>query len=239
VLNIGEAAIACIDFVAVDSHLFCWLIHIPTMRGFQMAELNTSKLKKIAKISADRATREEAELQATSVRLDRAREQKSIAKLMEKHIEGVASLSQEFDVLAARNEAKAESQLKKLRARALKNARGRKTSLSNMIAQRVEAYQALADAVNVPSAKRYLVNTPIEIVGTLLNFDSFAIVPSNSWVKLKMNVTKTPPYVYYGPSVKFRFFWENSTDKYVVINANGFMSLHGFCDLWSERDCCW
>jgi hypothetical protein len=37
----------------------------------------------------------------------------------------------------------------------------------------------------------------------------------------------------YRPSVAFRFLWENTTDNYVVLNANGYMTLFGFCSIWS------
>jgi hypothetical protein len=193
-----------------------------------MAELNGSKLKKIAQISAERASREAAELQTSSMRFDRTRDLRSLGKLLEKNVDGFASFSREFDALTARNEANAETQIEELREHALKIACSRELSLASMVAQRVKALEALAA---VPSAQRYLVNTPIEIVADQLNLDSFAIVPSNSWAKFKFNWRRTKQR---NCGVSFRFVWQNPTDKYVVINANGFMTLNGLCYLNSD-----
>jgi hypothetical protein len=194
-----------------------------------MAELNASKLKKIARIIADRASQEEAEIRTLSGR-QRTSDDKAIAKLLEKHIDGLAALKPDFDALMTRNEAKAESQIKKLRAEALKIARSRKPALDRMIAQRVKSFEALTHpVVEVPSAERYFVNTPIEIYSTQIDLDSLSNEPSNSWAKFMLDFRKNA-----GPSVIFRFVWENSTDKYVLINVDGYVILHGFCDLWSD-----
>jgi hypothetical protein len=200
-----------------------------------MAQLNPSKLKKISKIIADRASQEDAEIRTLSGRY-RTSDQRAVAKLFEKHIDGVASLKREFDALMARNEAKAESEIKKLRAQALKNARSRKPALDRMIAQRVKSFETLADPVNVPSAKRHFVNTPIEIYSTVIGLGSYANEPSNSWAKFLLDYAKGHelwPAVGAWPSVVFCFVWENPTDKYVVINVLAYMSLHGYCKLSS------
>ena len=196
-----------------------------------MAEHDTSRLKRIAKISADRAAREDAERQAASVRLAPAGDQ--LAKLLAKNIDGLSSLSREYDALMVRRAAKLESEIKKVRARATRIARGRKTALANMTKQRVRAFEAMTGVVQVPSARRYLVNTPFEIAARTFTLDSSAIVPSNSWAKFKADVIKTRDYPVTG-AVIFRFVWENTSDKYAVINANGYMVLHGFCDVASR-----
>ena len=196
-----------------------------------MAELNASKLKRIAKISADRAAREDAESQAVSGRLAPADDQP--AKLLAKHIEGLRPLSREYDALMARRAAKLESEIDRLRARASKLGRGRKTALANMTRQRVRAFEALAGTVQVPSARRYLVNTPFEIAARTFTLDASAIVPSNSWAKFKADVIKTRYYAVTG-AVIFRFVWVNASDKYAVINANGYIILNGFCDVASR-----
>jgi hypothetical protein len=195
-----------------------------------MAGVDIARLKKIAKLSADRASREDAELQTVSVRLDRTRNQKAIAKLLEKNIDGMASASRKFDALMARGAAEAEAQIEDLRTKALQIALRREPDLASMIDQRVKAFEALADGSGVSSVQRYLVNTPIEILATQLDLDSSAIVPSNSWAKFQIDMEKKQR----NPSVMFRFVWENTTDKYVVLNANGYMILHGYCELSSD-----
>lgn len=196
-----------------------------------MVERNVSKLKQIAKISADRAARQDAESQTVSGR--RALKDDQPAKLLAKHIEGLRPLSREYDALMARRAAKLESEINHSRARASRLGRGRKAALANMTKQRVKAFEALIGAVQVPSARRYLVNTPFEIAARTFTLDSSAIVPSNSWAKFKADVVKTRYYAVTG-AVIFRFVWVNTSDKYAVINANGYIILNGFCDVASR-----
>lgn len=193
-----------------------------------MPKIDESRLKKIANRSAAGA----ASSTETPYPTERAAAQKAVAAALAAHIEGIAPLKRELDKLRAQTALKSEAARKKLAADAVKRGRTRKPLIASMISQRVKAFEAMADAVAVPSAKRYLVNMPIEIVGSALNFDSFAAVPSNSWVKFRMDRRKTPNSQY--ASVIFRFVWENTTDKYVVINVNGYVLLHGHYDLWSD-----
>jgi hypothetical protein len=197
-----------------------------------MHKLNISKLKKVAKRSADCAAREQADLIAEMTPADRTDHRQAVAKAIEANIDGIAPLNRAIEALQAKSAVKTMKEEKKRAARAVKLGRARKTILANMISQRVRAFEALVEAVDVPSAQRYLVNTPFEIVGSALNFDSFAIVPSNSWVKFRMERRNTPQRRY--ASVIFRFVWENTQDKYVVINANGYMILHGHCYAFSD-----
>lgn len=197
-----------------------------------MAELNTSRLKRIAKISADRAARQEARSREAPVRL--AATDDELAKLLTKHIEGLRPLRREYDALMARRAAKLETEISRQHAHAGKLGRGRKTALAGMVKQRVRAFEALAGAVQVPSARRYLVNVPFEIAGShAFNLDSSAIVPSNSWAKFKADVIKTRDYAITN-TVFFRFVWVNDSDKYAVVNANGYIILNGFCDVASR-----
>ena len=53
-------------------------------------------------------------------------------------------------------------------------------------------------------------------------------MPSNSWVKFRMEAQKIPTTQY--ASFDFAFVWDNASDKYVVINANGYLILHGHYD---------
>lgn len=89
-----------------------------------MAELNTSNLKRIAKISADRAVRQEAKSLAVSGRL--APTDNEPAKLLAKHVEGLRPLSREYDALMARRAAKLESDINKRHAQASSAAAGRR-----------------------------------------------------------------------------------------------------------------
>ncbi|MBV5324099.1 MAG: hypothetical protein J0626_01865, partial [Rhodospirillaceae bacterium] len=125
----------------------------------------------------DRAAREQAQAAALLSPADRSSHHKAIAKAIAANIDGIAPLRREIEALQAMRAAKSLATEKKRAALAVKLGRTRKPALTNMISQRVKAFEALA-AVDVPSAKRYLVNTPFEIVGSALNFDSFAAVPT-------------------------------------------------------------
>ncbi len=197
-----------------------------------MTELNISKLKEVANRSADCAAREQADLIAAMTLADRTDHRQAVAKAIEENIEGIAPLNRAIEALQAKNAVTTMKEEKKRAKRAVKIGRAREPILANLISQRVRAFEALVEAVNVPSAQRYLVNTPFEIVGWGLNFDSFAIVQSNSWVKFRME-RRFPPQSS-GHSVIFRFVWENTQDKYVVINANGYLIYHGYCYAWSD-----
>jgi hypothetical protein len=155
---------------------------------------------------------------------------------MQKHLVGVSALNRDFNALLKQNAKRAEAETTKLRAQALKLARARQPLLATMPAQFAGAQQALPDAVDVPSATRHWVSTPIEVVGVGLNFDSFAAEEFRSFAKTRHTWTKTggafPQAIH--PAVIFRYVWENTSDQYVVINVNGFVILHGFCDIWSD-----
>lgn len=157
-----------------------------------MPKLNISKLKKVVNRSADRSAREQADLLAAMTPTDRTDHRQAVAKAIEANIDGIARLNRAIKMLQAKNAAKTVTEEKKRAKRAVKIGRDREPILANMISQRVRAFEALVGAVNVASAQRYLVNTPFEIAGTALNLDSFAIVPSNSWVKFRME-RRSPP----------------------------------------------
>jgi hypothetical protein len=197
-----------------------------------MNKLNISKLKVVANRSADSAASEQADLIAAMTLADRTDHHQAVAKAIEANIEGIAPLNRAIEALQAKNAVTTMKEEKKRAKRAVKIGRAREPILANMISQRVRAYEALVEAVNVPSAQRYLVNTPFEIVGSGVNIDSSAIVPSNSWVKFR--IEKRFPPLRSGHGVSFRFVWENTQDKYVVINANGYLILHGYCYAWSD-----
>jgi hypothetical protein len=148
----------------------------------------------------------------------------------------MAGTRDEFNARLANNAKKAEIEFKKLSARAAKIGRARKTAIANMIKQRASSFEALAGpAVNVPSAERYLVTAPFHITGVNLNLSSSRIAPLDSFARFKhTNVGGRLGGSHYWGEVVFRFVWENNTDKYVVINANGYIVLHGFCWVWSD-----
>lgn len=197
-----------------------------------MAELNVSKLKKVAKRTADRTLREQAELMAATMPTDRTDHRKAVAKAASTHIDGIIPLRRDVTALLAKSAAKAMAAEKKRAALAATRGRERKPILANMVSQRMKAFETMVDAVTVPAARRYLVNTPIDTYGYALNFDSFALVPSNSWVKFRMERRKKPGSN--SAAVMFNFVWQNPEDKYAVINANGYLMLHGHCYVRSD-----
>lgn len=197
-----------------------------------MPKSHAPKLKKIAKRVADRDFREQTALIAATTPADHTAHHKAVAKAMAAHIEGITPLRRELDALQVKSAAATMATEKKRAATAVKRGRARKPILAGMISQRVRAFEAFTGAVTVPGAQRYLVNTPIEIVGSALNFQSFAIVPSNSWVKFRMEKRNTSQRR--SASVIFRFVWDNTQDKYVVINVNGYFILHGHCYTYSD-----
>jgi len=195
-------------------------------------KLDIAKLKKIAKRNADRAAREQAQAAALLSPADRSSHRKAIATAIITNIDGIKPLRREIEALQATRAAKTLAAEKKRAALAVKLGRTRKPVLANMISQRVKAFETMVDAVTVPSAQRYLVNTPLDTYGYALNFDSFAVVPSRSWVKFRMERRKKPGFN--NAVVIFNFVWQNPEDKYVVINANGYLLLHGHCYVRSD-----
>lgn len=191
-------------------------------------KLTKTQIKKVAQRTTDRAAREDARDRTVSGRRDRARAQKATAAFLRTNIAGLTRLKREFNDHLASTAGKVDAELKQRRSKALKLARGRKDALKAMVADRVAGLEAALDAT-VPdsSADRYLVNLPWQITGEGVTLDSSAIVPSNSWAKFKLDMSRSRG----SPSVVFRFLWNNATDRYKLITVNGYVILHGYCEV--------
>ena len=77
----------------------------------------------------------------------------------------------------------------------------------------------------VPSPEYHLLNTPFLIWPTnSVDLEASEIVPSNSWAKFRATIGTGKSF--FG-DVRFYYLWENETDKFAVINADGYSIFHG------------
>ncbi|MCB1370060.1 MAG: hypothetical protein KDJ83_04140 [Rhodobacteraceae bacterium] len=98
--------------------------------------------------------------------------------------------------------------------------------LADQRAGLVRSLEVLAELdPTVPSPSYHLLNTPFLIWPTnSVDLEASEIVPSNSSAKFRARIGKHKSF--FG-DVKFYYIWDNATDKFAVINADGYSIFHG------------
>ncbi len=109
-------------------------------------------------------------------------------------------------------------------AAAVKQSAGETRRLQSVIESRRKMLEAVtAIDPTVPNPKRVLINTPFLIWPTLgVFFDSSEIKPAGSWAKFRVDSSGDGV-----DEMSFYFLWDNPTDKFAVINVNGYLVLSG------------
>ena len=86
-------------------------------------------------------------------------------------------------------------------------------------------------AVPAPSPFQYfLLTTAVDISATpRITLTGTNIAPTNNWAEFQLETTDSS-----NQEVSFAFSWLNATDKYVVINVDGYFVLNGVCEAISR-----
>jgi hypothetical protein len=129
-----------------------------------------------------------------------------------------------FEETRAANEAALARAGEEALAVAVKQSALETRRLHGGIEQRRTLWEAVAPIdPTVPNPKRVLINTPFLIWPTLdVFFESSEIKPAGSWAKFRVDSSDDG-----AAEMSFYYLWENDTDKYTVINVNGYLVLSG------------
>lgn len=152
----------------------------------------------------------------------------SIEKLLAKQ-EGMAAAKKEFDTLAARSMAKAEGQAAKERKAAAAASRKRGAQHKRMLSDRIKSFQAIGNLESLSSpTPRFLLQTPFEISLVGATLTEHQINQGASFARFGFAFGKNKRGA---PRVHFSYVWQNPTDKYVLINAHGYVIFDGYIEV--------
>ena len=86
-------------------------------------------------------------------------------------------------------------------------------------------------AVPFPSQFQYfLLTTAVDVSATPgITLAGTNIAPTNNWAEFQLETSDSS-----NQEVSFAFSWQNATDKYVVINVDGYFVLNGVCEAISR-----
>lgn len=131
-----------------------------------------------------------------------------------------------FEKLVTAQLARAAERSRKWKAAAIKGSAAGATLLDGRRASLIRSLEVLAETdPTVPSPEYHLLNTPFLIWPTnSVDLEASEIVPSNSWARFRARIGSHKSF--FG-DVKFYYLWDNPTDKFAVINANGYSIFHG------------
>jgi hypothetical protein len=131
-----------------------------------------------------------------------------------------------FDKLLKAHSARAAEKARKWQAAAIEESVADAKLVEGQRASLIRSLGVLAELdPTVPSPEYHLLNTPFLIWPTnSVDLEASEIVPANSWAKFRARIEKNRSF--FG-DVKFYYLWDNPTDKFAVINANGYSIFRG------------
>ncbi len=154
-----------------------------------------------------------------------AKARRAAAKLAHRSL-AVGKAADRFEKLVKAQSARAAERSRKWKAAAIKGSAAGAKLLDGQRASLIQSLGILAEIdPTVPSPEYHLLNTPFLIWPTnSVDLEASEIVASNSWAKFRARIGTNKAF--YG-DVKFYYLWDNATDKFAVINANGYSIFHG------------
>lgn len=153
--------------------------------------------------------------------------QKAAEKLLAQ-LDGMKGVKKAFDVLMAKANVEAEAQAAKRRKAAATASRKRGPQRNAMAANRIKSFQALELLADVGTpTPRFLLQTPFEISLAGANLAEHRIQTGASFARFGFEIGKNRT-----GSVRahFSYVWQNPTDKYVLINAHGYLIFDGYIE---------
>jgi len=152
----------------------------------------------------------------------------SVEKLLARQA-GIKAARKEFDALAGKATAQAEAQAARERKAAATASRKRSARRNAMLADRIKSFQAIGGFDNLASpTPRFLLQTPFEVSLVGATLTEHRIVTGASFARFGFVVGKNRTS---SVRVHFSYVWQNPTDKYVVINAHGYVIFDGYIEV--------
>lgn len=173
------------------------------------------------------ARHDKTRLDTSLWRPDLVATQNSVGTLLAK-LDGMKAVKKEFDALTARATAQAEAGAAKQRKAAVAASRKRGPQRNAMSASRIKSFRALELLGDLGSpTPRFLLQTPFEISLVGASLTEHRIQTGSSFACFGFNIGKNRT-----GSVRahFSYVWQNPTDKYVLINAHGYLIFDGYIE---------
>jgi hypothetical protein len=153
---------------------------------------------------------------------------KSVTQILGQQ-DGMKALKREFDALTAKATAQAEAQAVRQHKSAVAASRKRAAAHKALASGRIKGLQSVGDFDNLASdTPRFLLQTPFEISLVGANLTEHRIQSGNSFARFGF---------VFGSGrngavrAHFSYVWQNPTDKFVLINAHGYIIFDGFIEV--------
>ncbi|WP_374308736.1 hypothetical protein [Dongia sp.] len=153
---------------------------------------------------------------------------KSVAQILGQQ-DGMKALKREFDAVTAKATAEAEAQAARQRKAAVAASRKRGALRNAMGRDRIKGFQAVGGLNNLTSdTPRFLLQTPFEISLVGANLTEHRIQTGTSFARFGFVFGSGRNSA---ARVHFSYVWQNPTDKYVLINAHGYVIFDGYIEV--------
>jgi len=154
-------------------------------------------------------------------------------KLLEEALRKAGLDLDKVEALRKQSESEMLERIAKLRAEADEQDSAREETVRRAINNwRNAIVQFTTPTPPADSFQRFLLNTASEIFSTSrITLASKQIAPANNTAQFKLQTKQT---VLPAEEVSFGFFWQNPSDKYALINVDGYLVLTGLCRATSE-----
>jgi hypothetical protein len=157
---------------------------------------------------------------------DGGRKARQQAAALARDLAPTGKAARKFEALEKKHAERLAARARKAQAAAIKGSRAGAKVMEGRRASLIKSLGALAELdPTVPSPEYHLLNTPFLIWPTnSVDLEASEIVPANSWAKFRARIGTNRSFL---GDVKFYYLWDNPTDKFAVINANGYSIFHG------------
>lgn len=152
---------------------------------------------------------------------------KSVAQILGRQ-DGMKALKREFDALTAKTTAQAEALAVRQHKGAIAASRKRAAAHKALASGRIKGLQSVGDFGDLGSpTPRFLLQTPFEISLVGASLTEHRIQTGSSFARFGFVIGKNRT-----GSVRahFSYVWQNPTDKYVLINAHGYLIFDGYIE---------
>lgn len=212
---------------------------MPT-RKRQIKELQAKKPQVKQRQTREQQIKERARLKKMVARLGKAEladetwrpklaaARKSVAGLAGQQV-GTKAAKRDFDAVIAKATAQAETAAAKQRRASIAASRKRSAEHKNMASGRIKGHLAVGGLNDLTSdTPRILLQTPFEISLVGADLTEHRIQEGNSFARFNFVFGKNRNSAV---RAHFSYVWVNPTDKFVLINAHGYIIFDGFIEV--------
>jgi hypothetical protein len=191
-------------------------------------QIKQPQAKERARLKKVIARLDKAERTDDTWRPKQAATRKSVAGLLGEQA-GMKSAKRAFDAVIAKANAQAETLAARQHKAAIAASRKRSAEHKNLASGRIKGHLAVGGLNNLTdNTPRFLLQTPFEISLVGADLTEHRIQEGNSFARFNFVFGKNRNSAV---RAHFSYVWVNPTDKFVLINAHGYIIFDGFIEV--------